>query len=143
MRAMIVVLGLTASLVCGAAAESSSSKVSAPGAKSKATLDRAGANTPQQVESKTRAPALTRDADATVDLETLKAVKPEGNAKFAAASKLNAQTGPALAAAKAADGGESPNLAPVSASKTFISVGPAVSRAEREPDAVNTVFKVR
>ena len=143
MRAMIVVLGLTAGLVCGAAAESSSSKVSAPDAKSRATLDRAGANTPQQVDSKARAPALTRDADATVDLDTLKAVKPEGNTKFAAASKLNAATGPALAAAKAADGGESPKLAPVAASKTFMSVGPAVSRAEREPDAVNTVFKVR
>jgi hypothetical protein len=139
MRTMIVVLGLTVGLISGAAAESS--KVSAPDAKS--TLDRTGANAPQQVESKARAPALTRDADATIDVETLKAVKPEGNAKFTAASKLSASPGPALAAAKAAEGGESPKLAPAAASKTLMSITPVISRAEREPDAVNTVFKVR
>jgi hypothetical protein len=142
MRAIFAVLGLIVALTSGAVAENASSKVSAPDAKSKATLGRSGDNTPQQAGSKARAPAVGHDGDATVDLEALKASKPEGNAKFGAAAKIGAKAGPALMAARAAGSGESPKLAPT-ASKSLMNAAPAIARAERDPDAINATFKVR
>ena len=117
-----------------------SSKMSGSSAKTKSAVERTTANSAQQVETKTRAAAVRHDADPSADLASLKATEPQTRSKFTVPSKVSAKTGVALAAIQAKGGGESAQTAEA-ASKLGGGVTRAVSRTERQPDAVNAPIK--
>ena len=135
----IAVIGLAVGAWTGGAL-AQSSKISATSAKSNAAVGRAAVNDTQQVASKARAAALRHDADPATDLASLRATEPLSASKFKVTSKVSAKTGTALAAAQAG-AGENAKAAGTASKFTSGGAAHAVSRAERQPDAVNTVIK--
>jgi hypothetical protein len=134
----IAIVGLT--FGCWASdAVAQSSKMSGSSAKTQSAVERRAANSAQQVDTKTRAAAVRHDADPSADLAGLKATESQTRSKFTVTSKVSAKTGAALAAAQAKGDGENAKMADV-ASK-FSGASHAISRAERQPDAVNAPVK--
>jgi hypothetical protein len=135
----IAVVGLT--FGCWTSdATAQSSKISGSSAKTKSAVERTAANSAQQVETKTRAAAVRHDADPSADLASLKAAEPQTRSKFTVPSKVSGKIGVALAAAQARGDGETAKTADA-ASKFSGGVARAVSRTERQPDAVNAPIK--
>ena len=114
-------------------------KISGTSAKTKSAIERSTANSAQQIETKTRAAAVRHDADPSADLATLKATERQTRSKFTVTSKVSAKTGVALAAAQARGDGE--NAKTADAASKFNGDTRAISRTERQPDAVNAPFK--